>query len=106
VDLSHYLTTWDILKWVILVLIAGFIGHFGRIMAEAIIKRIRTRHANQQMSSKEGPTQKNIDSLPESDLSGKNIAAEFPVAQGYSDKKMIKSLTKARKKEARKDKNR
>ncbi len=38
-------STWSALKWVVLVLIAGFIGQFGRMTAEAITEKIRLRRA-------------------------------------------------------------
>ncbi len=40
-DILDYISTWSVLKWVVLVLIAGFIGQFGRMMAEAIEKESR-----------------------------------------------------------------
>ena len=47
-DLLAYISTWSVLKWVALVLIAGFIGQFGRMAAEAIAKKIRTGRTLQE----------------------------------------------------------
>ncbi len=33
-DMLEYISTWMVLKWVVLVLVAGFIGQFGRMLAE------------------------------------------------------------------------
>ncbi|MDD5170253.1 MAG: hypothetical protein PHN75_15660 [Syntrophales bacterium] len=35
------ISTWSVLKWAALVLIAGFIGHFGKVLAQAIMEKIR-----------------------------------------------------------------
>ena len=34
-DLWTYIASWSVLKWVLLVLIAGFIGQFGSVMGDA-----------------------------------------------------------------------
>jgi hypothetical protein len=36
---------WDVLKWVLLVLAAGFIGQFGKALAIRLIERKRRRQA-------------------------------------------------------------
>lgn len=38
-------SVWNILKWVLAALAAGFVGHFGRVLAERIIAR---RNVNAQ----------------------------------------------------------
>lgn len=35
-------TLWTVMKWVLLVLAAGFIGQFGKALAEGIMRKIRT----------------------------------------------------------------
>jgi hypothetical protein len=55
-DILDYISTWSVLKWVVLVLIAGFIGQFGRMMAEAIIAKIRLRRAKRNPSADEKKT--------------------------------------------------
>ena len=88
------ISTWSVLQWVILVLIAGFIGQFGRMLAEAITDRVRRRRGkNQELPAAQeslpaGGTHTPIPSKP-SDSGEK------------SDKKELKALAKARKKEAK-----
>lgn len=42
-ELLDYISTWSIIKWIVLVLVAGFIGQFGRMTAEAVTARVRLR---------------------------------------------------------------
>ncbi len=39
--MMNWKEVWNILRWVLAVLAAGFIGHFGRVLAERIINRSR-----------------------------------------------------------------
>ncbi len=34
---------WDVVKWILVVLAAGFIGQFGRVLALRLIERHRTK---------------------------------------------------------------
>jgi len=43
---------WDVLKWVLLVLVAGFIGQFGKSFALRLLERRRSRRTT---SSPDGP---------------------------------------------------
>jgi len=100
-DMLDYISTWSVLKWVVLVLIAGFIGQFGRMMAEAIIAGVRRRRAKKlplsdQAKPPEARSVPPVD-VPETGLPQKPVA---PV--DIPDKKMIKAMAKARKKEAKK----
>lgn len=82
----EYISTWSVLKWVILVLIAGFIGQFGRMAAEAIAAKIRARHQMQEIT----PV--------------KPTAPEFspsPPSAAPPDKKLVKAIAKEKKKEAK-----
>ena len=38
-------SVWDVLRWVLAVLAAGFIGQFGRVLAMRLIERRRKRKA-------------------------------------------------------------
>lgn len=89
-DFLEYISTWSVLKWVVLVLIAGFIGQFGRMAANAIAAKIRSRR--QELESTPGTPIK--PSAPEP--SGASPSAAPP------DKKMLKAIAKAKKKEAKK----
>jgi hypothetical protein len=100
-DILNYIGNWSVLKWVLLVLIAGFIGQFGKMMAVAIIDRVRLRRAKQHQlpddpKAPAAPFVSPVD-LPPVELPRKPAAAaEIP------DKKALKILSKARKKEAKK----
>ena len=102
-DILEYISTWSVLKWVILVLVAGFIGQFGRMLAEAVVARVRLRRAKQDSS------------LPPDDQQKHDAAAVIPIETSVPeltarpsadvevpDKKLLKAMAKARKKEAKK----
>ncbi|PKN19743.1 MAG: hypothetical protein CVU71_05050 [Deltaproteobacteria bacterium HGW-Deltaproteobacteria-6] len=100
-DILDYISTWSVLKWVILVLIAGFIGQFGKMMAEAIIARVRLRRVKQQQvlddeQPRETPTVLPVDAPPAALPPKSVLPAEA------SDKKALKAMAKVRKKEAKK----
>ena len=42
----HVALVWDIVKWVLVVLVAGFIGQFGRVLALRLIERHRAKKAH------------------------------------------------------------
>jgi len=119
-DILDYIGTWSALKWVMLVLIAGFIGQFGRMMAEAIADRIRLRRANKNpvtdaRQKPEEPKASSEDAVRESGIAGprkevRGVTAGAPApdqAAGAAsssllpDKKALKAMAKARKKEAK-----
>ena len=88
-DILDYISTLSVLQWIVLVLIAGFIGQFGKMMAETITSKIRLRRVRKQPLS-------DVDAKP-SVLSSPPLAAAETL-----DKKYLKALAKARKKEAKK----
>ncbi len=47
-NILDYISTWSVLQWIALVLIAGFIGQFGKMMAVAIASKIRLRRGRKQ----------------------------------------------------------
>ncbi len=75
-------SVWDVLKWILAALAAGFIGHFGRILAERIIHRRSTPAATKTALS------------PEAELEKKKIKEQMK-----SDKKRLKAEIKKKKKE-------
>lgn len=83
-EIIEYIKSWSALKWVILVLVAGFIGQFGRMTAEAIVKIIRQRNAQKE------------------NLSASETKQAVFSSPAVTDKKLIKAMAKARKKEAKK----
>ena len=115
-DILDYISTWSALKWVVLVLIAGFIGQFGRMMAEAIMVKLRRRRETKQVQMDIQPSEV-LPSIPPQTSGGAPREAQpvlppqmepssLPVASGEgSDKKRLKAMAKARKKEAKKSTN-
>ncbi|HNY51391.1 MAG TPA: hypothetical protein PLV50_12305 [Smithella sp.] len=89
-DFLEYISTWSVLKWIVLVLIAGFIGQFGRMAAEAIAAKIRARRGNKE---------------PVPEVSREPFASTPPAISSTNappDKKLLKAMAKAKKKEAKK----
>ena len=74
----------SVMKWVLLVLLAGFVGQFGKTFAQHILRKIR--------KEKEAPAK-------ESPADEKRMIRETSV---LTDKKLLKTLTKQKKKEAKK----
>ena len=89
-DFLEYISTWSVLKWIVLVLIAGFIGQFGRMAAEAIAGKIRARRGEKE-------------TLPEA-VQTQSISPPpmTSAANAVTDKKLLKAMAKAKKKEAKK----
>lgn len=91
-EIIEYIKSWSALKWVILVLIAGFIGQFGRMTAEAIVKKIAARRAKKEKTS--------VPDVPQAaatlaDTSNQTITDKL-------EKKRLKTLAKAAKKAGKK----
>lgn len=117
-DILDYISTWSVLKWVVLVLIAGFIGQFGRMMAEAIANKLRLRRAkkNPVAADRQEPEERktlNAGAVRDISLSGPvretpSLPAGVPAPDSVyqpviaPDKKALKAMAKARKKEAKK----
>lgn len=100
-DILNYIGTWSVLKWVLLVLIAGFIGQFGRMMAEAIMSRVRLRRAKQHELSDDAQTPESP-SVLQADVPQIELPRKPASAMEMPDKKALKIMAKARKKEAKK----
>jgi hypothetical protein len=71
------------MKWVLLVLLAGFVGQFGKTFAQHILRKIR--------KEKEAPAE-------EAPAEEKRMIRETSV---LTDKKLLKTLAKQEKKEAK-----
>ena len=85
-------TVWNVAKWVLLVLAAGFIGQFGKSLAQRIIEHRKRKRLQQELeASRAGePSQAQLDAETEQD----RIKAEA---------KIEKKRSKARLKQAKKD---
>jgi hypothetical protein len=100
-DILEYIGSWSVLKWIVLVLIAGFIGQFGKMMAEAVAKKVRQRRAGKSQFPNEGiPSSGSTTSVVSDSLNTKSSSI-MPDSAENLDKKLIKVMAKARKKEAK-----
>ena len=100
-DILKYIGSWSVLKWIVLVLIAGFIGQFGKMMAEAIAKKVRQRRAGEsQFPNEDLPSSGSTTSVVSDSLKTKSSSI-MPDSEENLDKKLIKVMAKARKKEAK-----
>lgn len=115
-DLFGYISSWSVLKWIVLVLIAGFIGQFGRMAAEVIAEKIRAGRGKkeiapqvpikpqvQQQSSLDIPA--NTPGQQSSPDTPANIPGQQSLPDEMTDKKILKSMAKTRKKNAKKQIN-
>jgi len=108
-EMMDYMSTWSALKWVILVLVAGFIGHFGRMFAEAMVARIRKRRAEEDALKSEStsptvpppPPQESFSSSQSTLKESSSTVLKPDLSAPIFDKKMFKALAKAKKKEAK-----
>jgi hypothetical protein len=116
IDLLEYISTWSILKWIVLVLIAGFIGQFGRMAAEVIAEKIRAGRGKKEIAPQgpikpQGQQQSSPAILANTpgQQSSPDTPANTPGQQSspdeITDKKILKSMAKTRKKNAKKQIN-
>lgn len=114
-DLLEYISTWSILKWIVLVLIAGFIGQFGRMAAEVMAEKIRANRGKKEIAP-QAPIKPQVQqSSPDTPAntpgqqSSPDTPANTPGQQSspdeITDKKILKSMAKTRKKNAKKQIN-
>ena len=95
---------WDVLKWVLAALAAGFIGQFGRSLALRIIERRRRRKAQEARIERphalpgEEAQATDRPSLPEPDASERALATERLDALAKIEKKRAKAEVKRAKK--------
>ena len=86
------------MKWVILVLIAGFIGQFGRMTAEAIVARVRAgRNRKKEKNTNGAPAAVSSEDPP----ALLTESTRPSVDEVKLEKKRLKALAKAKKKEAK-----
>ncbi len=99
-DLWTYIGSWSALQWVLLVLIAGFIGQFGKMLAQAIITRVRLKRSGQRAGVADQSLRQESSAPPV--VSPEGPPALPAVTGDIPDKKALKIAAKARKKEAKK----
>lgn len=99
-DLFGYISSWSFLKWIVLVLIAGFVGQFGKIAAEDIAKKIRTNRGKKEFTPEAPIRTQGQQSSPDKPANTPGVKEIMP--DEMTDKKILKSVDKARKKSAKK----
>jgi hypothetical protein len=100
-DILEYIGSWSALTWIILVLIAGFVGQFGKMLAEALIRKIQLARITRRNSSAiESPPKKDYSVLPDA-AAMKEPDMQSPVQDSRIDKKALKILAKQSKKNAK-----
>jgi len=83
---------WDVLKWVLLVLAAGFVGQFGRSFALRLIERNRLRTA----AGKGGSSRDQIATAPDdAERTRIEAAAKLEKKRAKSDLKKVKKSHRA-----------
>lgn len=100
---------WTVMKWVLLVLLAGFIGQFGKSFAQQVMRRFR-KGPGPAVGAPEGrsaklPAVSPADNRPPSELPPAGPPAppatlHAAASPAPADKKLIKALVKQKKKEA------
>lgn len=85
----------QIIKWILIVLVAGFIGQFGRSLATYLMKKARGAKAPDQP---EVTTEAESPKQPLQDAAAP-VISEKPSLPGKAEKKAAKALIKMKKKE-------
>ena len=97
-DILDYISTWSALKWVAIVLIAGFIGQFGKMLAQAVVRKIsRVRQKKQSEPIMELPSIRK-----DHEEAAVNKQNDMKIQEQYPDKKALKIAAKERKKSSKK----
>jgi len=97
--------TWKIIKWVVIVLVAGFIGQFGKTFAQHVIDWFRRRRTDHRETLR--PSEDEQISYPPKPAGERQIQEERLLESPVNDaalklqKKETKALLKAKKKEAK-----
>jgi len=104
------LEAWPIIKWVLIVLLAGFIGHFGKVLAQSVMAKMRAGKTGASSPPRQSlPTdQMNQDTKPRPEVPTYDKPGEDkpipPSRQNgqTADKKMLKAIAKQTKKALKK----
>ncbi|MEN6488477.1 MAG: hypothetical protein ABFD66_06285 [Smithella sp.] len=100
-DFLEYIYSWSVLKWVAIVLIAGFIGQFGKMLAQVIVRKISLARQKKQ----EGPSIEPPSLLKDHEEPAFNKQKDvIKTQEGYADKKALKIAAKESKKSSKKSK--
>ncbi len=97
--------TWKIIKWVVIVLVAGFIGQFGKSFAQQVIGWFRRRRTDHRETLR--PSEDEQSPYPSKPVGERQYQEERLAESQVNDaalklrKKETKALLKAKKKEAK-----
>jgi hypothetical protein len=92
----------NILKWVLIVLLAGFIGQFGKSFAKHLMEKTRLKREKAIESTPDVVIPR--DTLKEADTiydQGQPLSLEEAKDRAKQEKKMAKAISKQKKKEAK-----
>ncbi|MBN2179158.1 MAG: hypothetical protein JW743_06985 [Deltaproteobacteria bacterium] len=92
----------NILKWVLIVLLAGFIGQFGKSFAKHLMEKARLKREKAIESNPEVVIPR--DTLKEADSiydQGQALSLKEAEDRAKQEKKMAKAISKQKKKEAK-----
>ncbi|PKN68593.1 MAG: hypothetical protein CVU43_18420 [Chloroflexi bacterium HGW-Chloroflexi-5] len=99
-DILDHVGSWSALKWVVIVLVAGFIGQFGKMLASAIVRKINLARSKNRTDSIVKP-QVSDENRPMPAVDMQKTISTPSGNQEYPDKKALKTMTKASKKAAK-----
>jgi hypothetical protein len=100
-DIINNIGTWSILKWAVIVLVAGFIGQFGKSMAQAVMAKVRLARAKKQGVNNNGLPKAPMPEAEPPVQAVNSSHAPSPVTIGTPDKKTLKTFAKQDKKAAK-----
>jgi hypothetical protein len=101
---------WSVMKWVLLVLLAGFVGQFGKTFAQRVMMRFRKEPqppaTAREAPGGELPAALQSDVRPSGNLTAAGPAENPAVREAAAspilpDKKLLKTLAKQKKKETK-----
>ena len=99
---------WSVMKWVLLVLLAGFIAQFGKTMAQSVLKKVGKEKTPTAVSPAEPPAilsssdQQTIVTPLDHAMTGGGMEKSPLKTTAVTEKKLIKAMAKMKKKEAKK----
>lgn len=98
---------WPVMKWVLLILLAGFIGHFGKMMAQYTMRK--AAKSKEAATAATGPSpdifRKDGEAVLHPADKGEVASVKaLPIPAGM-DKKLLKTLAKQEKKKIKAIKN-
>ena len=98
-DFLEYICSWSALKWIAIVLIASFIGQFGKMLAQAVVRKINLSRQKKQRGEINEPPLMSPDQIEPAANNPKNVVE---VQKTYPDKKALKIAAKESKKFSKK----